>query len=164
MHMRAKTICGFYSISGIPRSGYQIESSLRPSYYLTRFPPPRLNDVSAPRARRRPEQDWRAPVPPPPVDVPPRREPHHVARPHVYFSQKIQRTKFDVSQKPLIQKMHTEPEILNWGLGGSIVCSDLHLCDSPARILISTSRILPDTTCTLYLCTKSVLFCYTIPS
>ena len=46
---------------------------------------------------------------------------------------KFQRTKFDVSQKPLIQKMHTEPEILNWGLGGSIVCSDLHLCDSPAR-------------------------------
>ena len=48
---------------------------------------------------------------------------------------KIQREKFDVSQKPLIQKMHTEPEILNWGLGGSIVCSDLHLCDSPARLI-----------------------------
>ena len=46
---------------------------------------------------------------------------------------KFQQKKFDVSQKPLIQKMHTEPEILNWGLGGSIVCSDLHLCDSPAR-------------------------------
>ena len=45
---------------------------------------------------------------------------------------KFQQKKFDVSQKPLIQKMHTEPEILNWGLGGSIVCSDLHLCDSPA--------------------------------
>ena len=30
---------------------------------------------------------------------------------------KIQRTKFDVSQKPLIQKMHTEPEILNWMVG-----------------------------------------------
>ena len=47
---------------------------------------------------------------------------------------KIQRTKFDVSQKPLIQKMHTEPEILNWMVGGVILYSDLHLCDSP-RIL-----------------------------
>ena len=28
MHMRAKTICGFYIISGIPDVGYQIESSL----------------------------------------------------------------------------------------------------------------------------------------
>ena len=32
---------------------------------------------------------------------------------YVYFSQKFQRTKYDVSQKPLIQKMHTEPEILS---------------------------------------------------
>ena len=31
---------------------------------------------------------------------------------------KIQREKIDVSQKPLIQKMHTEPEILNWMVGG----------------------------------------------
>ena len=46
---------------------------------------------------------------------------------------KFQRTKFDVSQKPLIQKMHTEPEILNWMLGGVICHSDLFLCDSPAR-------------------------------
>ena len=38
---------------------------------------------------------------------------------------KIQRTKFDVSQKPLIQKMHTEPEILNSGFGGVILHSDL---------------------------------------
>ncbi len=34
---------------------------------------------------------------------------------------KIQREKFDVSQKPLIQKMHTEPEILNWMVGG-VIC------------------------------------------
>ena len=34
---------------------------------------------------------------------------------------KFQRTKFDVSQKPLIQKMHTEPEILNWMRRGSKV-------------------------------------------
>ena len=47
----------------------------------------------------------------------------------------FQRTKFDVSQKPMIQKMHTEPEILNWGFGGVILHSDLHLCDSPARLL-----------------------------
>ena len=47
---------------------------------------------------------------------------------------KFQRTKFDVSQKPLIQKMHTEPEILNSGFGGVIVYSDLHMCDSPARL------------------------------
>ena len=43
----------------------------------------------------------------------------------VYISQKIQREKFDVSQKPLIQKMHTEPEILNWMVGGVICHSDL---------------------------------------
>ena len=46
---------------------------------------------------------------------------------------KFQREQFDVSQKPLIQKMHTEPEILNWGVGGVIRRSDLELCDSPAR-------------------------------
>eukprot|EP01048_Picozoa_sp_COSAG05_P001533 COSAG05_NODE_52_length_23775_cov_49.471110_8_plen_162_part_00 len=46
---------------------------------------------------------------------------------------KFQRTKFDVSQKPLIQKMHTEPEILNWGFGGVIVHSELFLSDSPAK-------------------------------
>ena len=38
---------------------------------------------------------------------------------------KFHRTKFDVSQKPLIQKMHTEPEILNWMIGGVIFHSDL---------------------------------------
>ena len=48
---------------------------------------------------------------------------------------KIQRTKFDVSQKPQIQKMHTEPEILNWMVGGVICHSDLLLCDSPTRSL-----------------------------
>ena len=36
----------------------------------------------------------------------------------------FQRENFDVSQKPLIQKMHTEPEILNWGFGGVILHSD----------------------------------------
>ena len=45
----------------------------------------------------------------------------------------FQRTKFDVGQKPLIQKMHTEPEILNWMVGGVICPSDLLLCDSHAR-------------------------------
>ena len=49
---------------------------------------------------------------------------------------KLQQTKVDVSQKPLIQKMHTEPEILNWMVGGFILHSDLHLCDSPAKTKI----------------------------
>ena len=50
---------------------------------------------------------------------------------------KFQRTKFDVSQKPLIQKMHTEPEILNSGVGGVILHSGLHLCDSPASSTVA---------------------------
>ena len=50
----------------------------------------------------------------------------------VYISQKIQREKFDVSQKPLIQKMHTEPEILNGGFGVS--SGDLHLLKAPSII------------------------------
>ena len=45
---------------------------------------------------------------------------------------KFQRTKFDVSQKPLIQKMHTEPEILNRGIEGYDAGSELPLADSPA--------------------------------
>ena len=43
----------------------------------------------------------------------------------VFQSKTFQRTKFDVSQKPLIQKMHTEPEILNSGFGGVILIPTL---------------------------------------
>ena len=46
---------------------------------------------------------------------------------------KFQRTKFDVSQKPLIQKMHTEPEILNWMRRGSKAIKMTDLSDLPAR-------------------------------
>ena len=46
---------------------------------------------------------------------------------------KIQRTKFDVSQKPLIQKLHTEPEILNRGIDGYHAGYVLPLGGSPAR-------------------------------
>ena len=45
---------------------------------------------------------------------------------------KFQRTKFDVSQKPLIQKMHTEPEILNWMRRGSTAIKMTDLPDLPA--------------------------------
>ena len=45
---------------------------------------------------------------------------------------KFQRKQFDVSQKPLIQKMHTEPEILNRGIEGyDAGSSELPLADSP---------------------------------
>ena len=46
---------------------------------------------------------------------------------------KIQREKFDVSQKPLIQKMHTEPEILNWMMRGVFLRSLTLLHDPAAR-------------------------------
>jgi len=47
---------------------------------------------------------------------------------------KFQRNFFDVSQKPLIQKMHTEPEILNRGIEGYDAGSELPLADSPAKV------------------------------
>ena len=49
---------------------------------------------------------------------------------------KFQRTKIDVSQKPLIQKMHTRtgPEILNRGIEGYDAGSELPLADSPATV------------------------------
>ena len=66
---------------------------------------------------------------------------------YVYFSQnkKIQRTKFDVSQKPLIQKMHTEPEILNSGFGGVICHSDSQIyCEFAFNLRVDFGRIFFD--------------------
>ena len=51
---------------------------------------------------------------------------------------KFQRTKFDVSQKPLIQKMHTEPEILNWMRRGVFLRS-LTLLHDPAATAVARS-------------------------
>ena len=51
---------------------------------------------------------------------------------------KFQRTKFGVSQKPLFQKMHTEPEILNRGIEGYHAGSELPLADSPASTMFFT--------------------------
>ena len=54
---------------------------------------------------------------------------------------KFQRTKFDVSQKPLIQKMHTEPEILNRGIDGYHAGYVLPLGDSPATAVLGSIRV-----------------------
>ena len=73
----------------------------------------------------------------------------------------IQRTKFDVSQKPLMEKMHTEPEILNWMIGGVILYADLHLYDSPdsPTSTVASEQLLVSTVCTQSVATSLSYSC-----